>query len=100
MSTDKCNEQIKPLSSPGGTAPCVQRELTGYAINCDQVAWLLDIFNRYLPKSHHPRVSREREMLKYGMLYEVMEIANLKFADASARWNGTPNEARPYDDEA
>jgi hypothetical protein len=78
-----------------------RQELTGYPINCDQVAWLLDIFNRYLPnKSHHPSISREREMLKYGMLYEVMEIANLKFADALARWNGTPNDARLYDEEA
>jgi hypothetical protein len=63
-------------------------------INCDQVAWLLDIFGRYLPKDEFPRVSQQREMKKYGMLYEVMEIANLEFEDASAQWNGTPNTAR------
>jgi hypothetical protein len=33
-------------------------------------------------------------MLKYGMLYEVMEIANLEFEDARAQWNATPNAAR------
>lgn len=68
-------------------------------VNCDQVAWLLDIFDRYLPEDSHPRVSKHREMLKYGMLYEVMDIADLKFADDSARWNGTPNDARDYGDE-
>ena len=78
--------------------------LTCYAgkrpITCDQVAWLLDIFERYLPRDSYPRVSMEREMKKYGMLYEVMDIANLYFADDSARCNGTPNPARPYEDEA
>jgi hypothetical protein len=68
-------------------------------ISCDEVAWLLNIFDRYLPKDNHPRVSREREMKKYGMLYEVMENARLSFADDSARWNGTPNDARNYGDE-
>lgn len=65
-------------------------------ISCDQVAWLLDVFDRYLPKDSHPSISREREMKQYGMLYEVMECANLAFADDSARWNGTPHEARNY----
>lgn len=65
-------------------------------INCDQVAWLLDIFNRYLPHDKFPAISRQREMKKYGMLYEVMEIAHLDFQDDRARWNGTPNEARDY----
>lgn len=63
-------------------------------IDSDQVAWLLDIFDRYLPKDKHPAVSRQREMLKYGMLYEVMEIARLEFEDSRAQWNGTPNMAR------
>jgi hypothetical protein len=53
-------------------------------ISCDQVAWLLGIFNRYLPQNKHPRISRERDMLIYGMLYEVMEIAGLQFTDDSA----------------
>jgi hypothetical protein len=68
------------------------------SVNCDQIVWLLDIFDRYLPRDSHPRVSREREMKKYAMLYEVMEIAELKFEDDSARSNGTPHEARKYDD--
>lgn len=63
-------------------------------INCDQVAWLLDIFDRYLPRDKFPAISQQREMLKYGMLYEVMEIARLEFEDESAQWNGTPNAAR------
>ena len=70
-------------------------------INCDQVDWLLQIADRYLP--HDPRplgISRQREMQKYGMLYEIMEIADLEFADDAARWNGTPNDARPYDEGA
>jgi len=74
-------------------------ELDARKIGCDQVAWLLDIFNRYLPPSKHPRISQEREMLKYGMLYEVMEITGLKFADDAARWNGTPNAARDHGDD-
>jgi hypothetical protein len=69
----------------------VQKKQT---INCDQVAWLLDIFGRYLPKDGLPAVSQKREMMKYGMLYEVMEIANLEFEDVRAQWNGTPNTAR------
>jgi hypothetical protein len=65
-------------------------------INCDQVAWLLDIAERHLPPQKTPRVCQQREMQKYAMLYEVMEVANLQFADDSARWNGTPNKARDY----
>jgi len=68
-------------------------------ITCDQVVWILDVFDRYLPPSDKVRVSREREMLMYGMLYEIMEVAGLKFEDDSARWNGTPNDCRPYTEE-
>ena len=69
-------------------------------INCDQVSWLLDIFYRYVPRDPKEKgVSKKREMLAYGMLYEVMEIANLHFADDSARWNGTPDGARKYPEE-
>lgn len=96
MSTTTPDKKVEPGCNADGTAPCAQRELTSYVINCDQVAWLMDIFNRYLPKSQHPRVSQERDMRMYGMLYEVMEIANLKFADDVARLNGTPSQARPY----
>ena len=67
-------------------------------INADQVAWLMAIFERYLPKSNHPRISVERDMMKYGMLYEVMDVMNVEFEDDSARWNGTPEQARDYVD--
>ena len=67
-----------------------ENKAIGVGINCDQVAWLLDIFNRYLPKDSHPRISQQREMLKYGILYEVMDIANLSFEDKAAQENGTP----------
>lgn len=88
-------EELKAMQEPPrSTAPCVQRELPCYAIGCDQVAWLLNVFERYLPMDNHPRVSRERDMKKYGMLYEVMEAAGLKFADEAARWNGTPEDVR------
>lgn len=56
----------------------------------------MDVFERYLPKDEHPRISRKREMLKYGMLYEVMEAASLSFEDEPALNNGTPHEARRY----
>ena len=63
-------------------------------ISCDQVALLCDIFSRYLPQNQHPRISRERIMRVYGMLYEVMEVAALKFADDDALANGTPLDVR------
>lgn len=66
-------------------------------INCDQVAWLLNAIDRVMEPSNQPRVSRQREMVKYACLYEIMEVARLKFLDKSARWNGTPNDARDYD---
>ena len=69
-----------------------------HEISCDQVAWLLDIADRYIPKDNYPNISQQREMKKYAMLYEIMEIADLTFADDSARWNGTPNQARNYSD--
>lgn len=101
MNREETGKGVEPKSCAGITTSCVHREFTGYAINCDQVTWLLDIADRYIdPQNDHPRISRQREMKKYAMLYEIMEIANLKFADASARRNGTPNDARPYDGEA
>lgn len=66
------------------------------ALTCDQIAWLLDIFDRYLPQDSHPRVSKQREMMMYGMLYEVMDIAKLKFEDEKALHNAQPHSARPY----
>ena len=69
-------------------------------ISCDQVTWLLDVFDRYLPRDNFPAVSRDREMKKYAMLYEIVGIAELAFEDSCARWNGTPNDARDYDNES
>ena len=66
-------------------------------INCDQVHLILNAIDRVIPPSTHPRVSRLREMFKYACLYEIMEVAHLKFEDSSARWNGTPNDARDYE---
>jgi len=59
-------------------------------INCDQVAWLLDITDRHIPKDKHPQISRQREMQRYAMLYEIMDAAGLSFEDQSALDNGTP----------
>lgn len=75
---------------------CCQCEQPKNGISCDQVAWLLDVFDRYLPQSEYPAVSQKRYMMKYAMLYEVMEVARLDFEDDSARWNGTPDPARNY----
>lgn len=72
--------------------------MTDKTINCDQVAWLMAIFERYLPRSNHPRISVEREMMKHGMLYEVMDVMGVDFEDDSARFNGTPYQARNYED--
>lgn len=69
-------------------------EPTERTVNCDQVAWMLDVFDRYLPPDNFPRVSRQREALKYGMLYELMDVAGLCFADSDAERNGTPPDAR------
>lgn len=65
-------------------------------INCDQVAWMLDAIGRYLPHDKHPRVSRAREMQKYALLYELMEVAHLYFEDALAQHNGTPGDVRRF----
>lgn len=91
-----CKENAKNLNTTSGSNSVVDRLVS---INCDQVAWLLDIADRYIPQDNLPRVSRQREMKKYGMLYEIMEIIGAKFEDDGARWNGTPNEARLYGEE-
>ncbi len=63
-------------------------------IGCDSVAWILDSFHRHLPPHHEPSISREREMRKFAMLYEIMEVLDLEFEDDAARRNGTPSDAR------
>ena len=89
-------EQLKAENS----AACGQSALTGVLgarpLNCDQVAWMLNAIERYLPATNHPRVSRAREMQKYALLYELMEVAHLHFEDASAQHNGTPPDVRRF----
>jgi len=63
-------------------------------INADQVAWLLDIAGRYIPKDTHPSISRQHEMKKYGMLYEIMEIMGVGFGGENAAHNGSPPDCR------
>lgn len=63
-------------------------------INCDQVALLMDIFNRYLPRSKFPSVSQQRDMMMFGMLYETMDILNLELEDKLAVNNATPPMVR------
>jgi hypothetical protein len=89
-------EQLKAENN----AACGQSALTGVLgarpINCDQVAWMLNAIERYLPPTQHPRVSRAREMQKYALLYELMEVAHLYFEDARAQHNGTPGDVRRF----
>ena len=89
-------EQLKAENN----AACGQSALTGVLgarpINCDQVAWMLNAIERYLPPTQHPRVSRASEMQKYALLYELMEVAHLYFEDARAQHNGTPGDVRRF----
>jgi len=81
------NDEIEANTELGGRVdPVVMRDL-----NCDQVAWMLDAIERYLPPDkHHPSVSQQRDMLKHGLLYEIMDVANLSFSDDAAISNATP----------
>jgi hypothetical protein len=63
-------------------------------LSCDQVATILDAFSRYLPFDDYPAVSYQREMKRYALLYEVMDLAGLKFEDEMAKNNGTPHFLR------
>lgn len=63
-----------------------------HPINCDQVAWMMNAIRRYLPPQSGPSVSREHEMQAYGLLYELMEVAGLYFADDGALHNATPKD--------
>jgi hypothetical protein len=53
---------------------------------------MLAAIGRYLPKQEAPRVSRSRELQSYALLYELMEVAGLVFADDAAAHNGTPKD--------
>lgn len=57
---------------------------------------MLNAIERYLTRNDHPAVSRAREMQKYALLYELMEVAYLYFEDANAQHNGTPHDVRRF----
>lgn len=81
----QAGQQVEsPLLSSGTARP----------ITCDQVAWVLNALRRLTPEGNLPAVSRQREMLVYAALYEIMEVAHLKFADDAAIYNGTPPDIR------
>lgn len=79
-----------------GMEPKEPRTFPARPINCDQVAWMLSAIGRYLPPSNAPAVSRAREMQKYALLYEIMEVAHLHFEDDGAQHNGTPPDVRRF----
>jgi len=65
-------------------------------LSADQIAWLMDVAKRYIPDDGLPSISRQTEMKRYAMLYEVMEIVGAGFQDDSARFNATPPDIREY----
>lgn len=82
---------------PQGSAKHIIKELAhrldrAREVNCDQVAWMLNAIGRFIPPDSNPAVSRAREMQKYAMLYELMEVAGLTFADDAASFNATPRD--------
>ena len=87
-------EQSQICNDPAGAESVLNVGLGARPINCDQVAWMLSAIERHLPPTQHPRVSRAREMQKYALLYELMEVAHLYFEDARAQHNGTPSDVR------
>lgn len=89
-------EQPKDEARSDAKRPALTAGLEARPINCDQVAWMLNAIERHLPNKEHPAVSRAREMQKYALLYELMEVAHLYFADASAQHNGTPHDVRRF----
>jgi hypothetical protein len=97
MATTKKGNDVKEIigsSACGREALPVERGAR--PITCDQVAWMLNAIERYLPQPNHPRVSRAREMQKYALLYELMEVAHLHFEDVSAQHNGTPPDVQRF----
>lgn len=87
--------KIKATSSGGSAEMSISSINTNDRnLSCDQVAWLTDCIERYLPKDGYPAVSYQRDMKVLGMLYEIMDLANLKFADEDAIRNATPHFLR------
>lgn len=63
-------------------------------INCDQVSHIENTLSRYITTKHNLVISREREMMIYACMYEIIEILNLEFEDDAARNNATPRDVR------
>jgi len=67
-------------------------------ITCDQAVWILQMAGRYLPDNKDRLgIDKQRDMKRYAMLYEIMDILGLVFADSSARNNATPPPIRVGD---
>lgn len=92
----KDNQAREGSAQIQGMQPREAPNLKGRPINCDQVAWMLDAIDRHLPPSNKPAVSRAREMQKYALFYEIMEVAHLHFEDEAAQHNGTPPDVRRF----
>lgn len=68
-------------------------------ITCDQVVWILQMAGRYLPDNKDRLgIDKQRDMKRYAMLYEIMDILGLVFADSDAIKNATPMPVRTYED--
>lgn len=65
-------------------------------ISCDQVSWILETIDRYIPKDNLPRVSQQRHMKCFAMLYEFMDNAGLEFEDEKALYNAEPGFIRGW----
>lgn len=58
-------------------------------INCDQVAWLIGVLDRYaeVVRTPKPAISRADKGAKTAAILEIMDILYLDFLDRSARHN-------------
>lgn len=67
------------------------------SMNCDQVAWILDIIERHekVCNLNFPRVSRAKELSSYGAVLEIAEVLNLNI-DKEAVFNLTADELRHH----
>ena len=92
--TENTSQHIQQGAPEGSIGGQYNPEAGRKTINCDQVAWLLDIADRHISREALPAISRKREMLKLGMVYEIMEIVGCSFKDEDARRNATPSDIR------
>jgi len=58
-------------------------------INCDQVAWIDAIFDRFAEaiRKNYPSISRLKDVVRVAAVLELMEILHLEFEDKSAAGN-------------